>query len=71
MLGDIIRLSPALLEEIRTDPSAADDRVTSFRAPERLELDWEWKLLALSFAAESPTYRQPLPPERIVTPVLR
>src|SRR4051812_39674180 len=51
LLGDVIRLSPALREEIRADPSTAYDRVTSFGAPERLELDWEWKLFAPLFVA--------------------
>jgi hypothetical protein len=51
VLGDIIRLSPALREEIRADPSTAYDRVTSFGGPERPELDWEWKLFAPLFAA--------------------
>ena len=138
LLGDVIRLSPELREDIRADPSTAYERVTMFGEQERLELDWEWKLFAPLFTAagfrvnpfrsgelfpdaqtafgawgdarsldphqvaeaaelleqtpftalapnlrdalvqrdtvlidydyESPTYRQPLPPERIVTP---
>jgi hypothetical protein len=51
LLGDVIRLSPELREEIRADPSNAYDRVTSFGGPERLELDWEWKVFAPLFAA--------------------
>jgi hypothetical protein len=50
LLGDVIRLSPELREEIRADPSTAYDRVTTFGEPERLELDWEWKLFAPLFA---------------------
>lgn len=133
LLGDVIRLSPELWEDIRADPSTAYDRVTNFGGPERLELDWEWKVFSPLLAAagfrvnpflsgalfpdeqtafgasldprqvaeaaallaqtpftvlaprlrdalvqrdtvlvdydhESPTYGQPLPPERIVTP---
>ena len=51
LLGDVIRLSPELREEIGADPSTAYERVTSFGGPERLELDWEWKLFAPLFAA--------------------
>ncbi|MBL7255258.1 hypothetical protein [Paractinoplanes lichenicola] len=139
LLGDLIRLSPGLREDIRGDPSTAYERVTKFGGAERLELDWEWKVFGPLFAAagfgvnpfrsgalfpdaenafgawgdsrsldpaqvveaaallertpfaalaprlrdalverdtvrvdydfESPTYGQPLPPERIVTPV--
>ncbi|WP_246612478.1 DUF1877 family protein [Paractinoplanes bogorensis] len=51
MLGDLIRLSPELRDEIRADPSTAYDRATSFDGPERLELDWEWKLFGPLFTA--------------------
>ncbi|GAB1645710.1 hypothetical protein [Krasilnikovia sp. MM14-A1259] len=51
LLGDVIRLSPELREEIRADAATAYDRVTSFDGVERLELDWEWKVFAPLFAA--------------------
>ena len=51
VLGDVIRLSPELREQIRADSSTAYDRVTTFGGPQRLELDWEWKLFAPLFAA--------------------
>ncbi|MBM2617514.1 DUF1877 family protein [Actinoplanes sp. LDG1-06] len=49
LLGDLIRLSPELRDEIRSDPATAYDRVTTFDQPERLELDWEWKLFGPLF----------------------
>ncbi|MCY1144153.1 DUF1877 family protein [Actinoplanes sp. Pm04-4] len=53
LLGDVVRLSPELREEIRGDPSTAYDRVTTFGGSQRLELDWEWKLFRPLFAAAS------------------
>ena len=53
LLGDLIRLSPELREQIRAESSTAYDRVTAFGGPRRLELDWEWKLFAPLFAAAS------------------
>ncbi len=37
VLGDLIRLSPALREELQADPATVYDRVTSFGGPERIE----------------------------------
>ena len=52
VLGDFVRLSPALLEEIRAVPETAYLRMTGeFGAPERLELDWEWRPYAGLFDA--------------------
>ena len=46
-LGDFVRLSPALLEEIRAVPQTSYFRLTEeFGPPERLELDWEWRPFA-------------------------
>jgi hypothetical protein len=43
-LGDLVRLPPALSAEIASVPDAAYERMTNgFGAPERLELDWQWK----------------------------
>jgi hypothetical protein len=44
VLGDFVRLSPVLLEEIRAVPETSYLRLTDgFGPPERLELDWEWR----------------------------
>jgi hypothetical protein len=43
-LGDLIRLSPRTRAEMVADRATTYDRMTGFAAPERLELDWEWRL---------------------------
>jgi hypothetical protein len=51
-LGDFVRLSPVLLEEIRAVPETSYFRMTDeFGSPERLELDWEWRPYAGLFDA--------------------
>ncbi|GAB2585362.1 hypothetical protein Aab01nite_52970 [Paractinoplanes abujensis] len=51
LLGDLVRLSPQLREDIRSHPATAYERMTTFGDPERLELDWEWKLFGPLFTA--------------------
>lgn len=52
VLGDFVRLSPALLAEIGADPLTAPFRLLDgYGSPGRLALDWEWRPFAGLFDA--------------------